>query len=156
MSEVSPNPSRDSVISLREVTADTVRAICSLKVRADQEQFVATNALSIAQAHFNQNSWFRAIYADETPVGFVMVEDDPEKQEYFLWRYMIDGRYQRMGFGRRGLLEVIEYIRTRPGATAFFTSYVPGEGCPGNFYTRLGFEETGEVDNGEKVIRLLL
>ena len=156
MSDVSPAPTRDSVISLREVTADTVRAVCGLKVRPDQERFVATNAVSIAQAHFNQNAWFRAIYADETPVGFVMVEVDSEKQEYFLWRYMIDGRYQRMGFGRRALLEVIQYIRTRPGATEFFTSYVPGEGSPREFYAGVGFEETGEVDDGENVMRLLL
>jgi len=35
-----------------------------------------------------------------------------------------------------------------------FTSYVPGKGNPGPFYHRLGFIETGEVDDDENVMRL--
>ena len=147
---------RDAVVSLREVTADTVRAIIRLKVKPTQTHFVAENATSIAQAYFEPKAWFRAIYADETPVGFVMLFDDPEKPEYFLWRYMIDGRYQGLGFGRRALELFIDHVRTRPNATELFTSYVPGEGSPGPFYIRLGFEETGEVDDGENVVKLVL
>jgi hypothetical protein len=82
-------PSANSKVTLRRVTEDTVRAVCGLSVREDQKQFVATNALSIAQAYFSKYAWFRAIYADETLVGFLMLEDQPEKPEYFLWRFMI-------------------------------------------------------------------
>ena len=53
---------------------------------------VAPNAASLAQAHFSENAWLRAIYADDTLVGFVMLYDAPDEQEYFLWRYMIAGR----------------------------------------------------------------
>ena len=91
---------KNSPVTLREITGETVVTICKLKVSPDQEGFVATNALSIAQAHFDPDAWFRAIYADETPIGFVMVDDDIQKKEYFLWRFMIDERYQRMGLGR--------------------------------------------------------
>ncbi len=147
---------RDAVINLREVTADTVWKISRLKVKPEQEQFVADNAISIAQAYFEPKAWFRAIYADETPVGFVMLFDDPEKPEYYLWRYMIDARYQRMGFGLQAMRLLIEYVRTRPAATALSTSYVPGEGNPSPFYSRLGFVETGEVDDDENVMRLAL
>ena len=146
----------DAVVSLREITGDTVRAIIRLKVKPEQTSFVADNATSIAQAYFEPKAWFRAIYADETPVGFVMLFDDPEKPEYFLWRYMIDARYQRLGFGRQALLLFIDHVRTRPGATELFTSYVPGEGSPQPFYAGLGFVETGEVDEGENVIKLAL
>ena len=68
-------------VSLREVTKDTLQSILDLKVSPDQEQFVATNAKSIAQAHFYESAWFRAIYADDVPVGFVMLSDVPEKGE---------------------------------------------------------------------------
>ena len=42
----------DAVVSLREVTKDTLGAILALEVDESQRRFVATNAKSIAQAHF--------------------------------------------------------------------------------------------------------
>ncbi len=154
MNEQEASPTRDAVVSLREITADSLRRILRLKVSPRQEQFVADNATSIAQAHFEPKAWFRAIYADETPVGFVMLYDDTEKPEYFLWRYMIDSRYQGLGFGRQALLQVIDHVRGRPGATEMLLSYVPAEGSPEPFYAGLGFVNTGEIEDGENVMRL--
>ena len=71
-------PTPQSQVTLKEITADTVRTICNLSVREDQKKFVAPNAVSIAQAYFSEYAWFRAIYADETPIGFVMLEEQPE------------------------------------------------------------------------------
>ena len=89
-------PERGAKVTLREVTRDTVREICNLRVGPEQQGFVAPNAISIAQAYFDrERAWFRAVFADETPVGFVMLSDDPKKPEYYLWRFMIDARYQR-------------------------------------------------------------
>ena len=62
-------------VSLREITADTVRTICALRVTPAQERLVAPNAVSIAQAHFEPAAWFRAIYAGDEPVGFAMLFD---------------------------------------------------------------------------------
>ena len=56
-------------VTLREITAETVRAICNLDVAPEQRGYVAPNAVSIAQAHFQPRAWFRAVYAAETPVG---------------------------------------------------------------------------------------
>jgi diamine N-acetyltransferase len=118
---------------------------------------VAPNAVSLAQALFEPTAWYRAIYADETLVGFVMVEDDPTAQEYSLWRLMVAGPYQGRGFGRQALDLVVEYVRARPGATELRTSYVPGVGSPGDFYVKCGFRETGERDDdGEVIMRLPL
>jgi len=66
---------------------------------------------------------------------------------------MVDHRYQKLGYGARALNQVIDYVRQRPGAHEFFTSVVPGEGCPGAFYEKLGFAYTGEMDEGERVMR---
>jgi diamine N-acetyltransferase len=74
----------NGLITLRAIDADTVRAICALSVRDDQQGFVAPNAVSIAQAHFSEHAWFRAIHAGEIPVGLVMLHDEPEKPAYFL------------------------------------------------------------------------
>ena len=154
----SNEPGPDAVVTLREITGETVRTICKLSDTLPEEQnrMVAPNAVSIAEAHFAEHAWFRAIYAEETPVGFVMLWDDHEKAEYYLWRFMIAAPYQRCGYGRRALERLIDYVRTRPNATELRASYVPMDGGPEGFYHRLGFEETGEVMHGERVIRLPL
>jgi diamine N-acetyltransferase len=151
-----PTPSPTASVSLRLITKDTVRDILRLKVGEAQEQFVADNGMSLAQAHFTREAWYRGIYAGDTPVGFMMLYDDPVKPEYFLWRLMIDQRYQRMGFARQAMALLVDYVKTRPDATELLVSHVEGEGNPGPFYAGLGFEYTGEKLSGELVMRLPL
>jgi diamine N-acetyltransferase len=152
----------DSVVSLREVTAETLSRVLELCVREDQHEFVASNAKSIAEAHFHPEAWYRAIYADETLVGFVMLHDEnlrdaPRRKDfYFLWRLMIDARFQGMSFGRRAMSLLIEHVRSRPNAKELFTSCRGGQGSPEGFYLRLGFERTGQEVDGEIELRLAL
>jgi diamine N-acetyltransferase len=154
MTKETPSITRDSVVSLREVTAETVRDICRLDVSEEQKHFVAPNAHSIAQAYFEPKAWFRAIYADESPVGFVMLYDDPEVPEYFLWRYMVAARYQKLGFGKRAMDLIITHVRTRPGARELKLSCHPGEDGPEPFYRKYGFALTGEWMGTEAVMRI--
>ncbi len=150
-------PSKASAVSLREVTEENLFQVLSLKVAEVQQQFVAANAVSIAQAYFaRERAWFRAIYAGETPVGFLMLQDEPEKPEYFLWRLMVDARYQGMGFGFKAMELLIAHVKTRPGAVELKTSYMPGEGSPVPFYGKLGFQDTGEIIENERVMSLSL
>lgn len=150
-------PTRESTVTLREVTQDNLRDVLRLQVSEAQNKFVAPNSISIAQAYFQrEQAWFRAIYADETAVGFLMLHDDPHEAAYFLWRLMVDTRYQGLGFARQAMALLVAHVKTRPSATELKVSYVPGEGSPGPFYTRLGFVETGEVDDGENVMSLKL
>lgn len=146
--------SRSSTVSLREVTADTVREICRLEVSESQKGFVAANAISIAQAYFEPKAWFRAIYADETPVGFLMIYDNPEESEYFLWRFMIDARYQNLGFGKKAMDLLAEHVKTRPNAQTLTLSCHPGEDGPEPFYRKYGFTRTGEFLGDEAVMRI--
>ena len=146
--------SRESAISLREVTAETVRSICKLNVSEDQKHLVAPNAFSIAEAYFEPKAWFRAIYADETPVGFLMLYDDPEEPHYFLWRYMIDARYQKTGFGKRAMDLLLVYVRSRPRAYELTLSCHPGEEGPEPFYRRYGFALTGNMLGDEAEMRI--
>jgi len=143
-------------VSLREVTSANLSAILNLSVSEGQQGLVASNAKSIAEAHYEEDAWFRAIYADETPVGFVMLSDVPAKAEYFLWRMMVDAARQGKGYGRRAVELVVEHVRTRPGATELFTSHVKKEGNAGKFYRKLSFAYTGEEYDGELIMKLEL
>jgi diamine N-acetyltransferase len=152
----------DACITLREITAEDVNAILALSVKEDQSKLVASNAKSIAQAHFSAEAWFRAIYADETPVGFVMLYDPylgrptPKSPFYEVWRFMIDGRYQGRGFGCRAMELVITHVRTRPNADSLFLGHRREHGHAGGFYRKLGFEYTGNEADGEAEMRLIL
>ncbi len=148
-------------IELCEVTRENIRRVLMLKVKPDQEPFVATNAVSLAQAFvYPGRAWPRAIYADGEPVGFLMLDvigpDHPEAESgqasYFLWRLMIGADHQGQGYGRASIGAVIEHVRTLPGARLLVTSYVPdGPGNPGPFYETLGFKPTGEVDEDGEI-----
>jgi len=148
----------EAEISLREITAETVREVCKLSdtLTPPRKYMVAPNAISIAQAHFSEHAWFRAIYADDTPVGFLMLYDDPHEQEYFLWRLMIAGPHHGKGFGRRAIALLADHVRTRPGATVLETSCGQGPGSPEGFYRKLGFERNGEVLGEEVGLSLML
>lgn len=149
-----------SHVSLRKITADTVRAVTKLSVAESQKGFVASNAVSLAQALFAPEAWCRAIYFDEELAGFVMLEDEsllsppPPQPEVSVWRFMIDAKFQGRGIGGAALLQVIEYVRGKKLFGSLQLSYVPGPGCPELFYLSLGFRHTGRVDEGEIVLEL--
>ena len=153
---VEPGPQAE--VSLRQITGDTVREICNLSntLTPPRKYMVAPNAVSISQAHFSPNAWFRAIYADDTPVGFMMLYDDPEGSEYFLWRLMIAGPHHGKGFGRRAIDLLVDYVRTRPGATVLETSCGQGPGSPEGFYRKLGFVRNGKMLGEEVGLSLIL
>jgi diamine N-acetyltransferase len=118
---------------------------------------VASNAKSLAQALFQpEHSWFRAIYAGDTPVGFIMTYEDREKPEFFLWRIMVDCEHQGRGYAREALKLLVERLRSIPEARQLTTCHVPGEGGPGGFYQKSGFTYTGGKIGEELEMRLAL
>lgn len=153
-------------VTLVEITAESVRAVCLLKPHPHQEHFVAPNAVSIAQAHFHKEAWFRAIHADGELAGFVMLEDwtrFPAEQSAHLWRgepyvslwrFMVDARHQGRGIGKAALRQVIDKVRSEGIASWLLLSYVPGDGCPEPLYRSLGFKPTGDMEGHEIVMSL--
>ena len=149
-------------VTLREITDANRDAVCAVHVAPGQELFVADVARSLEEAAATPQAkpWYRAIYAGDEPVGFVMLSWDVTPSPgilgpWFLWRLLIDERHQRQGFGREALTLIIATVQAA-GATELLTSYVPGEGEPWPFYRRFGFEPTGEIEDGEIVLRLHL
>jgi len=144
-------PLAGAQVSLREVTGETVRAICRLSdtLTPPRKYMVAPNAVSIAEAHFEPKAWFRAIYADEKPVGFIMLYDDPGEPMFFLWRLMVATAHQGKGFGRRAVELLLDYVQTRPGATELLVSCGEGAGSPEGFYQELGFRRNGKTYGDE-------
>jgi diamine N-acetyltransferase len=151
-------------VTLSEITDLNRHAVLALHVAPDQEQFVGSveGALADATEYPHARPWYRAVFADGQPVGFVMLSWDVEPQPpeiigpWFLWKLLIDERYQGRGYGREVVRQVADLVRAQ-GATELLTSYVPQAGGPAGFYERLGFVPTGDRDgNGEIIVRLVL
>jgi diamine N-acetyltransferase len=142
-------------VSLRPVTKENVRAVAGLGVRPEQREYVAPNVRSLAEAYVEPLAWPRAIYADDEPVGFLMLHANDDEREYFLWRFMIAGDHQGKGYGRDALALLVEEVRGR-GGTLLRSSYEPGDHSPRGFYLGFGFEETDEKIGDEVVIKLPL
>jgi diamine N-acetyltransferase len=151
-------------VTLEEIDAGNRAEVLALRVAPSQEQFVSSVRESLAEAeeYPHARPWYRTVTAGGVPVGFVMVSWDVEPQPpeiigpWFLWKLLIDERYQGRGYGAAVVRRVAELVRAE-GATELLTSYVPGPGGPAGFYERLGFVPTGDVDaNGEIIMRLAL
>lgn len=145
-------------VKLIEVTEKNLRNVLKLKVAKEQENFVAPNAVSISQAYFDKAAWFRAIEADDTFVGFVMLSDPglsdeemkpKEREEMYLWRFMIDEGAQGKGYGAAALDLIFEHARQRPGLKRMLASFVDAPGGPEEFYIKYGFAKTGNIPDGE-------
>jgi diamine N-acetyltransferase len=149
-------------VTLQEITADTVRAVTRLSVAESQKGFVSPNAVSLAQALFAPEAWYRAIYLGDELAGFVMLHDEslrvplPARPAVGVWRFMVDARFQGQGIGRAALQLVIAHARAKGCFDVLTLSYVPGLGCPEPFYRKLGFRDTGRMDEDEVVLELPL
>ena len=96
-------------VNLVELTEENREEVLALGVAPDQEQFVGTVSGALAEAAElpEGKPWFRAVYVDDAPIGFVMISWDVQPQPpelvgpWYLWKLIIDQRHQRRGL-RRG------------------------------------------------------
>ena len=141
-------------INLRPIDADNFRPVAKLKVHPAQEGFVAANMVSIAQAYVHREWLPQAIYAGDEPVRFTLTGRETETGHDWIIRFMIGAEHQGKGHGKAALLAVIEYLKAQPGNSEVRLSYVPGNDVAERLYRAVGFVPTGEVDDGEVVMRL--
>jgi diamine N-acetyltransferase len=149
-------------IQLRELTGEVRADLASVRLGQGQDRFVSTVDGSLAEAAEcpEAKPWFRAVYVDDEAVGFVMLSWDLRpvppgyKGPWFLWKLIIDSDHQRRGLGREVVATVADLVRSE-GGTELVTSCVDEPGGPKNFYLRLGFVPTGELDEDGEVLMAL-
>jgi diamine N-acetyltransferase len=148
-------------IHFKRLDPQNILEVCHLSdtLPGDQRKAVADNAVSIAQGHCSKNAWMRAIYLDNTPIGFIMLhigsdwEDGIDCPGVFLWRLMISKEYQGQGFGRTAIEILIGHLRAL-GIPRLYTSYHLSQGSPAGFYNQLGFKPTGDFYGDEPEVVL--
>ncbi len=154
------------MICFEEITNRNIWKVCMLEPFEDQKDFVAENIQSLAEAYATRNEGNNAlplaVYADDTLIGFVMIgkgtvgneeESDLIKENYSLWRLMIDHKYQGKGLGKQTMDAVMALIRTFPFGEAkkVWLSYEPENTRARKLYHQYGFVENGQMCGNEIV-----
>lgn len=142
------------IITLREITPDNFEDVLKLKVKNGQESFVSTTAYAMAQAlAYRDTAYPFAIYAGETCVGFIMFGFYKERQQFTLWKFLIDGDCQNKGYGKAALVKGINMMEAEYGVNELYTGVALGNDVAENLYKSVGFEPTGLVENGMRELR---
>ena len=133
------------MLTLREITKENLIAVTDLQMEDSQAGFVEDNLWSIAECYLYEEFVPKAIYDDETPVGFVLyyfVEDDPDY--VFLHRIMIDKHQQAKGYGVRSLeLCFEEFKKEFPSIGCVELIHYPDNDRAAAVYEKAGFKLTG-------------
>jgi diamine N-acetyltransferase len=154
-------------VQLHDIVTDADRAaVMALKRGPGQERHLGSMAShfedAVADARACPRMW--SVHDGDLLVGFVMISDgiSDERLEadndlvgpYFLWRLLIDARFQGRGYGAATIDAVVAYLGARPGADVLWTSCRTGPASPQPFYLHYGFVLTGELKWGEDLLRL--
>jgi len=168
------------MIELKKISIldDEMKACIALEVLPEQENFVASNAISLAEA-YDENKAFAengkgaiavpyAVYENGKMVGFAMYgyflpEDDEDayckkEHHYYFWRLLIDRNHQGRGIGRETVRQVMEEIKSKPHGEASYcyVSYEPTNIASKTTFASYGYEEDGRIIDGEVVARYKL
>ena len=144
---------------MEEITGVNIHNVLALEVSESQKAtFPRSNAYSISEGSFPADDdpvWMRAICEDGKPIGFIMTSEVPEDGDYFLWRMMIDERYQGKGHGAEAIKLLISRIKKIGNPRVLLLSHLRGNTDAGRFYEKLGFSYTGN-DLGEGDLEMSL
>ena len=146
------------MVNFRKITEENFDAIIKMK-RPEDESFVASNAVSLAQAWLyrdNGDVFPFAIYDDDTVVGFMLLEEDMEYERLDLWRIMLPPENEGKGYGTAAVKLMIQYAKDsgrykRIGLLCGLENHNAR-----HIYDKLGFQPTGEICYGDVEMRLEL
>ena len=149
-------------IELRTIDDTNKDDVVLLEVWDSQKEYIATNEVSLETAQKEEYKEIArpfAIYADDKPVGFAMFafeqdSSDP-KDRYWLWRFMIDKKLQGNGYGSAALEKIIDYFKSH-GADHILLSTKESNTAALSLYHKYRFAETGEMNDGEMLLRVNL
>jgi CubicO group peptidase (beta-lactamase class C family) len=138
---------------LVKLNEDNVTEVLSMRTAPEQRGFVAENYYSIAQAYVDRNIKPFAVMDGNTVVGFLAMVFDRKDKDYWILRLLIDGRYQKKGYGRAACSLGIQWMKEH-GAPWVKISFEPKNMVAEKLYRSLGFNPTGQMEDDEIVYKM--
>lgn len=142
------------MILLKEITRDNFWDCINLAVTKEQEDFVTSNAVSIAQSKVQPECIPLAVYHNDEIVGFVMYCIDEDDGEYWIYRMMIDKNYQSKGYGRETLKKLLETIKQDKNHNKIFLGVHIESKSAVKLYKGFDFEFNSQIFGSEHIMKL--
>ncbi|MDT9721569.1 GNAT family N-acetyltransferase [Paenibacillus sp. ClWae2A] len=141
-------------VTLQPITKINEFECINLKPREDQLDLVASNADSLIHATKEITSKPYGIFAEDQMVGFILFDNEIYNDGYYwILRFMMDEKYQGKGYGKLAIQEVVRMLQERSDCRQIRVSHVPHNIAANALYKRIGFQETGELeDNGDIIL----
>ena len=136
-------------ISIRDVTAKNVQEILKLSVRGVQASFIETTAQCLEEAEECTLYKPVGLYADECLIGFAMYgffSEETENGRVWLDRFLIDSRYQGLGYGTIMLNALIQKLVIEFSCTQIYLSVFEENRTAIRLYEKFEFRFNGEFD----------
>ncbi|WP_274310242.1 GNAT family N-acetyltransferase [Solibacillus daqui] len=138
------------------INPENWRIFSSLKVKREQEDWVASNITILARAYVYREykSIAYAIYDSNTPIGLLLQRDfiDNGKRCCVLDQFMIDEQFQGKGYGKKAMQLWISLIKKDINYDSIILCYKEEDFIACKLYQSLGFQHTGEVDEDEVIM----
>ena len=140
-------------VTLKPITKDNWEEAIGLTVKEEQKRFVASNLYSIAQVQFLENFKAVGVYYEGMMAGFALYGIDPDDNNYWIYRVMVDKVYQGKGIGARAINLIVEEIHTNNSTDIPFImiGYHPENESARYTYKKAGFVETEMAPWGEQL-----
>jgi len=142
------------LIEFREITKENFWECVELSVSKEQTDFVTSNAISIAQSKVHPECIPLAVYDNDIMVGFLMYCIDEDDGEYWIYRMMVDEKYQSKGYGKQILEKLLGLIKQDRTRNKIFLGVHKESIHAVKLYKRFGFYFTGQVCGNEHIMRL--
>ncbi len=141
-----------TIVHLAPVTSENWQACCELSLPAEQQDFVASNLYSIAEAQFYPTMHVRAIMTQaDTLVGLAVYGLSPNTDQYRVARLMIDQAFQGQGYGRAAMQAILAEAAALGTIDQVWLSYREHNHAARYLYQSLGFQEQSCDANGRIV-----
>ncbi|ENN88880.1 spermine/spermidine acetyltransferase [Rhizobium freirei PRF 81] len=142
-----------AAVTLERVTREDYQPVLSLRPHDHQTSYVASNEESLEEAEENPACVPLIIRVEGEPVGFAMYALDEDDGNYWIYRLMIDGRFQGRGYGRAALIQIVSLLAEIPECLRVVLGVHPENEKARRLYEHVGFRLTDDVINGELVMR---
>ncbi|MGL4374458.1 MAG: GNAT family N-acetyltransferase [Turicibacter sp.] len=142
------------MIHFEQVNRDNFWECVELSVADEQLEFVTSNGISIAQSKLQPECIPLVVYEDDKMIGFVMYCIDEDDSEYWIYRLMIDQKYQGAGYGTKTLRKLIDLIKQDKQHRKIFLGVHRESIAAVKLYQRAGFKFNGQVFGSEHMMRL--
>ncbi|WP_343339499.1 Spermine/spermidine acetyltransferase [Terrisporobacter petrolearius] len=128
-------------INFKEIDKSNYNTCINLKVADHQKDYVASNAISLVQAFYEEELYPIGIYNDEEMVGFILYDYDKELEGWSFSRFMIDINHQNKGYGSKALEKFLEFFHNKYLKENLYTSVEIDNEVAMKLYEKFGFNK---------------